>query len=236
LYAWNAHRAGEDINASDAFVAAGVGALAGGMIGTGVGMLASGSVGIAGAITGSATVSEVAAVTMSTGAGIASSAAGYLGANIISKSPFDSTDFSITSSVGAPLGAFGPIYGSTPVSSGIMNAAAGALDYELSYLHHNNELDFSSNFLLNSLSAGFIGAISPSSPIETIDYANSRLFHQNGRIIDGIRWDPCRFAGNNLEVVTQRLFGPPSIGNFVRTGLTTLLGGYTPNIIEEIIQ
>jgi hypothetical protein len=120
-YWLNTIASGEEFDCSEAVVAAGVGALAGGLIGSGIGLLSAGSVGGLAAITGSATVSEVAAVTISTGAGIGSSGIGYMGSNIVTGSDFDSVDFSISSSIGATTGMAGPMWGTTRLASGLIN-------------------------------------------------------------------------------------------------------------------
>jgi RHS repeat-associated protein len=217
-YWLNTIASGEEFDVGDAFVAAGVGALAGGLIGSGVGLLNAGAVGGLAAITGSATVSEVAAVTISTGAGIASAAGGQLAYNSITGSEFNRTSFSITSSMGAITGGIGQVCGTTPLGGGVLNGAASALEYEMQYYNENGELDLDQSTLIAAGYGGSLGALSPNTPLDELGQIKP-IQPANG--MKGILGrvssvSDTAMPGVNSGVVLQNLFGPPTLKNWFR--------------------
>ena len=148
LYAINVASSGQEFDAGDAFTAAGVGALAGGLISCG--LVAAG----AGVLSAGAS-----AVTVSTGVGIATSAGGYMVANSLTGDGFDSTDFAIASAVGAGSGAIGQAWATTPLRMMGLNAGANVLQYEANSIAAGNGIVFDEGVFGAFVTGAVSGAI-----------------------------------------------------------------------------
>ncbi len=209
LYAANVASSGQNFDVGQAFTAAGVGALAGALIGSGLG--AAGGMSVA-----------AAALTTSAGTGIAASGGGYMVANTVMGNDFQTQDFAVASIVGGASGALGPIYATTTTSAMAFGAVANVVQYEGTSIANTGSLSYDSSAILGTAVMGLAGGAMGGAytPLDQLGK------NTTGTLLFDTTTLPIMAGYNAKEIFTSASFR----SNFSRT----LLGGIISNSPDPI--
>jgi hypothetical protein len=215
LYSLNVSTSGQHWDPGQAFVAAGVGALAGSLIGTGFGAAAG--------VEALASISAgEAAVMTSTGIGIGTSAGGYTLANTVTARDFDSFEFGSAAATGAIAGSLGQTWATTVPRVMILNAGTNLLDYEANSIHQTGRPQFDSGAGIAMLGGVASGAISgPYTPVDNIGQTKFRLGVDIYKY--DLKIDPVRFRDSYYDIYLRQFTNSAirdGIGSFLTNAAT----------------
>jgi hypothetical protein len=179
--------------------AAVVGIVAGALIGSGIGAVQGSAILAAGGVAVVSKTSLGAALAIGSGTGMASSGLGYMGANYYTKESFDTTDFLITSGVGAVEGGISACIGGVPGRI-VVSGVAGVVESALIDRAHGRDVDWRRAAVSGGigLAAGGAGEVSRSA----VDLITGRAIASPGRSLGR---SPVREISNMTEVAARQL-------------------------------